>query len=536
MTIVMAEAVGSTAMTSQSVSPPQTKEDEYDDDVTGGGTLLSSRRVDTISNNSADDKVVVVLERTTRQRQHGSDDCAARLRTDNRVMMMAAERWLRPWLLHPPLAASLIRVATSSCEEAPPPAEEANGAVDDGSGGGRRCARDPPPKRWWGRWWTWLRHVTHPPAHLPMPRRVRTNDPDLLLPNHVKKQRHRDEVEARELQQRIYRLVSSKNSLATTTMGASRSSNNDDEHGNAAHHQEIRALVLDLYRVLYGEGVTPSSRQEFLERYGCTGWTPDALGALLRWATAPTTMGRIAGCSSSICNNSSPRGIVEIGAGNGQWARAITDHYSNQRGGGAGATAREVGMIPGVVSTADSTPHKPFDIVLAYDDMSSLPLHPAVYNARTKPHRQYFYDRVLPCRSGVSESESENETESESENDTLEKDNYRTTTAFRSMSAAPSLRSVLSRWECRGRVLLLVYPPHESSMAYDAVRWYVQADPLLNDTVIYVGEGRGGANANGAFFDLLESGEWTLQEIQQVRPLGSKGYERLHVFTRRRDE
>jgi hypothetical protein len=195
-----------------------------------------------------------------------------------------------------------------------------------------------------------------------------------------------------------------------------------------------------------------------------------------------------------------PRGIVEIGAGNGQWARAITERYA------AAAAA-------GPAAAAAAPSRKPFEFVLAYDDMSSLPLPPQAYHARTEPARRYFYDRVRPCRGGDSDAAE---------------------APSAAAAAPPPLRSVLGRWECRGRVLLLVYPPHGAAMARDALRAYAEADPLRNDAFAYVGEGRGGANADDSFFDLLESGEWTLASLVPVRPLGSKGHERMHVFVRNR--
>ena len=57
----------------------------------------------------------------------------------------------------------------------------------------------------------------------------------------------------------------------------------------------------------------------------------------------------------------------------------------------------------------------------------------------------------------------------------------------------------------------------------------------MNDTVVFVGEGRGGANANDDLFNLFENGEWTLMKVAQVKPLGSKGYEKLYILKRHRE-
>jgi len=171
------------------------------------------------------------------------------------------------------------------------------------------------------------------------------------------------------------------------------------------------------------------------------------------------------------------RGFVEIGAGNGQWARALTDAYK------ASEHAKEM-----------KTKKIRFDFVLAYDDMSGLPLDPDVYHPRTKPFTAYFYDKVQPC---------------------------------------DSISRILTQWTCRGRVLLLVFPSPGSDMAIQALQAYESISPM-NDTVVYVGEGKGGANANDAFFDHLESsGNWILYKILPVKSFGAKGYEKLYVLKRK---
>jgi len=137
-------------------------------------------------------------------------------------------------------------------------------------------------------------------------------------------------------------------------------------------------------------------------------------------------------------------------------------------------------------------PKKKFDFVLAYDDQSELPLDQQVFTKKTKVHHEFFYDKVKRCDSNFS--------------------------------------NTLRHWECRGRVLLLVYPP-PGKMALDAVEQYISASSK-NDTVIYIGEARGGANANDALFDHLERGDWALISVMDVKPLGAKGYEKLYVLKR----
>lgn len=81
----------------------------------------------------------------------------------------------------------------------------------------------------------------------------------------------------------------------------------------------------------------------------------------------------------------------------------------------------------------------------------------------------------------------------------------------------------LSRY--RYRTLLLVYPQHgtaERALALHA-----------GETVIYVGEGRKGANASNAFFDALREA-YVVEKILPVQPF-SGGYERMFVLRRRED-
>ena len=163
---------------------------------------------------------------------------------------------------------------------------------------------------------------------------------------------------------------------------------------------------------------------------------------------------------------------MEIGAGNGQWARALTDRYKEE--------------LP------NTSNNKAFEYVLAYDDMSELPLSPEIYHEHTQPAHDYFYSRVQKC---------------------------------------DSVQAVLSKWPCRGRILLLVYPP-PGSMAIETVKTFAELGPE-NDTVVFVGEGRGGANANNELFDYFESGDWAILQVLPVKPQpGGKGYEKLYILQR----
>ncbi len=72
--------------------------------------------------------------------------------------------------------------------------------------------------------------------------------------------------------------------------------------------------------------------------------------------------------------------------------------------------------------------------------------------------------------------------------------------------------------------LLLVYPP-ETSMALKCVQQY------KGDYMLYVGEARGGVNANEAFFDELEK-EFDCVKILDLDPF-PRCYERLYLLRRK---
>jgi len=278
---------------------------------------------------------------------------------------------------------------------------------------------------------SWLRKTLRPLIGIPLPRKICSDDPDLVLSPRHQAERKRSEIQLAKIQQEIQLVIDSKENQLTK-------------------RQRVDELVNKSYALLYGKNLTPFHRQSFLERYGCTGWTDDILKELL-------SLG-------------SKRGFVEIGAGNGQWARALTEFYQDQV----------------------KNPRKAFDFCLAYDNMSALPLDPQVYHGRTPPHRLFFFPKVRPL---------------------------------------DSIEATLQQWSCRGRVLMLVYPPPDSDMAFEALRVYTETCPQ-NDTVVYVGEGRRGTNANDAFFDYLESTDWILWKIMPVTVFGDKGYEKLFVFKR----
>lgn len=268
---------------------------------------------------------------------------------------------------------------------------------------------------------------------LSIPRIIAPNDPSLTLSSRHKRQRLHGDQQLMEIQSNIQQTLQNPGKNA---------------------QKDITALVKKSYEILYGPNLMPVDRQNFLQQYGCTGWTEEVIVTLLELGAS--------------------RGFVEIGAGNGQWARVLNDRYQESE-----YVARQT--------------KKAFEFCLAFDNMSALPLNPEVYHTRTKAFHDFFYHHVQPC---------------------------------------DSISQTLNQWQCRGRILLLVYPSPDSDMAITAIEEYAEASPL-NDTVVYVGEGRGGANANDAFFNYLENGDWILQNILPVRVFGIKGFEHLYVLRRK---
>jgi hypothetical protein len=190
------------------------------------------------------------------------------------------------------------------------PGPPSGGGAAPSSAGSDAGSRGPGGSSWWR---LWRRRFLAPffklpPPPLGLPRRVLPHDPDLVLPESLREQRQRDEAEARILQRQIHDLLVNR-------FNSKRASAKEEDEDRRAH---VGALVGDLYRVLYGDGVTPRSRQEFLERHGCTGWTPEALDELLRLASEGVPGNGSGSADDGGDPPRRPRGIVEIGAGNGQ--------------------------------------------------------------------------------------------------------------------------------------------------------------------------------------------------------------------------
>lgn len=282
-----------------------------------------------------------------------------------------------------------------------------------------------------------------PYRSLPIPRLLNSKDPVFSYPDIVRgvRRRHADEVLLQEI-------------LSSDRLMKARQSQDQ---------QQMQPILHEVNELVYGKGVTPQIREDFLAQYGCVGHTP----AIIKYL---------------VDELAKDRGIVEVGAGNGQWARAVNDYHNLQM-------------------KQNSPSGKAFEFILAFDNMQHLPLSPKIYHERTVPAKQYFYDKVKLA------------------------------------SHVDAVKGFASR----GRVLMLVYPS-PGEMASETVKAYMETSDQ-NDTVVYVGEGIGGANASEEFFnyflgkigDSQDESEWVLLKVMEVkRSPGAKGYEKVFVFQRRR--
>jgi hypothetical protein len=186
--------------------------------------------------------------------------------------------------------------------------------------------------------------------------------------------------------------------------------------GGAAEVRELQEEISAKQEAVLFDAL-PAERHRYFLQYGCAAWTGEAL---------------------ALCASHSP--LVEIGAGAGQWARALTSLGAD---------------------------------IAAYDDGFEIPQ--AVRGLST--------EYVKP--GGVN--------------------------ALREESS-------------QGRALLLVYPP-PGPMASEALRVY------CGKVLLYVGEGRGGYNADNTFFDALEA-RWRVKAVLKLAPFRG-GFEKLYLLKRR---
>ncbi|GMI41281.1 hypothetical protein TrCOL_g7653 [Triparma columacea] len=205
---------------------------------------------------------------------------------------------------------------------------------------------------------------------------------------------------------------------------------------------QMAQLAQEMSRVAYGRGVTAQKRQVSLERFGCVEWTPLVMDLIADFASG--------------------RGVVEIGAGNGQWSRRLSDMGCD---------------------------------VVAFDDMSGVPLNRNLYHGGTKPNRDHFFSAVRKGDSSV----------------------------FRGGSGSGYVGE-------GGRVLLIVYPDRSGWALETVTAWMKQSTD--NTAMVYVGEGRNGANACEGFFDLLEGEGWRVVRVEDLGCKGGKGYEKAFFMER----
>ena len=138
---------------------------------------------------------------------------------------------------------------------------------------------------------------------LPTPRILTKSDPTMKLSKRLLDRRRKDEI-------RMMKLLEEAPALKGDT-------------------EKLKELGERIFEVTYGKGVTAQIREDFLLRYGCTGWTDEILKTIV-----------------TLCES---RGIVEMGAGHGQWARALSNLYDESH-------------FPD-----EGKKKKRFDFVLAYD-------------------------------------------------------------------------------------------------------------------------------------------------------------------------
>ena len=219
--------------------------------------------------------------------------------------------------------------------------------------------------------------------------------------------------------------------------------------------KDMVRLANQIAETAYGKGVTAEMRQKYLLKYGCTAWTKDVIEELVAVGSG--------------------RGFVEIGCGNGQWARKISETF---------------------LAKDQTSMNNDFEIVLAFDDYSAVPINPNAFGGRSKSNeaiKEYFYSNVQV-----------------GDQNTAFGLNNQVTPAY-------------------GRVLLLIFPGPDD-MAIKSLQKYVNQGQK-NDYLVYVGEGRGGANANEEFFDFLENQNWVLENVFGLDPIGN-GFERAFFFRR----
>jgi hypothetical protein len=107
----------------------------------------------------------------------------------------------------------------------------------------------------------------------------------------------------------------------------------------------IESNMQRVSELMYGKGVTLQVREDFLIKYGCTPYDDTILDKILSFG----------------------KPIMDIGAGNGQWSRALENRLQE----------RGVKVIN--------------DYIVAYDDGSAIPLNTEIYHKFTQPAKDNFF-------------------------------------------------------------------------------------------------------------------------------------------------
>ena len=207
---------------------------------------------------------------------------------------------------------------------------------------------------------------------------------------------------------------------------------------------QLRSSLRDAAaKVNYDGAATADERDAYVHKYGCVAWTPTALDAIAELRQP----------------------IVEVGAGDGQWAKALRAH------------ARLVDVV-------------------AFDDGTELPSRFGVDEARSG-------SRSSSSSGGGSSSSSARHRQPV-------------------VTLGVDGRAAAARHP--DRALLLVAPPPGRA----AAGWLAA---YKGNTVVFVGEGRGGANADEEFFATLER-FFTLVRTAPLDPFPG-GCEKLWILQRK---
>ena len=233
------------------------------------------------------------------------------------------------------------------------------------------------------------------------------------------------------------------------------------EHKNAPVTADVINKINEL---VYGKGTTTESRYLQLEQYGCTKYSEQALKLI-----ADVT-------KSSNSHNCKDKGIIEIGAGNGQWAKKLQDDYKVD--------------------------------VIAVDNMQNLPLNNsnlALFGKSAITNSQYVLNTVIQGDENI----------------------------FKDVE-------FYKKYHLDNRILMIIYPnPTKMALNclqnyMDTANTNNTTNNNSNNPqyFIYVGEGRNGANGTNEFFDLLEY-KWNLIDTCTLPNNNTNGYERLFIFKKK---